>query len=143
MENIKFESGVKQYSINGDENAVISIRTNDYAILDRIKKALKNTEQISQEYKGKQVNSDDDANEIFVSADKKIREQINYIFNADVCSKAFGQANCLSPCDDGNVLFENFLNAIVPLIRSNISAAQKEQNKRIEKYTSQAKELKK
>ncbi len=141
MQSINFKSNVKKYSINEDENCVISVSTTDYAILDRIKKSIKNMEKIADEYKNRTVNNDDEANEIFVSADEKIREQINYIFNSDVCTAAFGKTNCLSPCDDGSLLFENFVNAIVPVIKADITQAQEKQNKHVEKYTSQAKKF--
>lgn len=142
MENLNFKSNVKKYSLNGDENCVISVNTTDYAILDRIKKATKNIEKLADEYQEKKINNDDEANELFVETDKEIRNQINYIFNSDVCTMAFGNTNCFSLCDDGSALFENFINAIVPVIKSDIEAAQEKQNKRIEKYTSQAKKFK-
>ena len=142
MESLNFKSNIKKYAINDDENCVISVSTTDYAILDRNKKAIKNIENLTAEYKEKKINNDDEANELFVSADKEIRNQINYIFNSDVCTMAFGNTNCFSPCDDGSVLFENFINAIVPVVKADIMAAQEKQNKRIEKYTSQAKKFK-
>lgn len=142
MENLNFKSNVKKYSLNGDENCVISVNTTDYAILDRIKKATKNIEKLAAEYQEKKINNDDEANELFVETDREIRNQINYIFNSDVCTMAFGNTNCFSLCNDGSALFENFINAIVPVIKSDIEAAQEKQNKRIEKYTSQAKRFK-
>lgn len=139
MEKLNFKTNVKRYSLNDDESCVISVNTTDYAILDRIKKATKNIEKLAAEYQEKKINNDDEANELFVETDKEIRNQINYIFNSDVCTMAFGNTNCFSLCDDGSALFENFINAIVPVIKSDIEAAQGKQNKRIEKYTSQAK----
>lgn len=142
MENLNFKSNVKKYSLNGDENCVISVNTTDYAIIDRIKKATKNIEKLAAEYQEKKINNDDEANELFVETDKEIRNQINYIFNSDVCTMAFGNTNCFSLCDDGSALFENFISAIIPVIRADIEAAQEKQSKRIEKYTSQAKKFK-
>ena len=139
MSTLNFKTNVKTYDINGDKNRIISVNTTDYAILDRIKISLKNIEKLADEYKSKTVNNDDEANELFVTADKKIREQINFIFGSDVSTTVFGNVNCFSPCDDGSVLFENFINAIVPEIRKDISEAQNKQSKHIEKYTSQAK----
>lgn len=144
MEKLNFKTNVKRYSLNDDESCVISINTTDYAILDRIKKATKNIERLTEEYQEKKIDNDndDEANALFVETDKEIRKQINYIFNSDVCTMAFGNTNCFSLCDDGSALFENFINAVVPVIKSDIEAAQEKQNKRIEKYTSQAKKFK-
>lgn len=141
MEKLNFKNNIKKYCINDDENCIISVNTTDYAILDRIKKSLNTIENLSEEYKNKKINNDDEANELFVSADLKIREQINYIFNSDVCTSAFGNTNCLSLCDDGSTLFENFINAVVPIIKKDIAEAQKKQEKHIERYTSQAKKF--
>lgn len=142
MESLNFKTNVKTYSINNDESCLININTSDYAILDRIKKALKNIEKLTEKYKNKTVNNDTEANELFVEADIAIREQINYIFDSDICSKVFKNANCMSLCDDGSSLFENFINAIVPVIKKDIEAAQEKRNKHIEKYTYQAKGFK-
>lgn len=143
MATLNFKTNVKTYDINGDKNRIISVNTTDYAILDRIKKSLKNIEKIADEYRTKTISNDDEANDLFVAADKRIREQINYIFGADVCDIVFGNVNCFSPCDDGSALFENFINAIVPEIRKDITEAQKKQSKHIEKYTAQAKRFSK
>lgn len=141
MEKLNFKNNIKKYCINGNENCIISVNTTDYAILDRIKKSINIIESLSEEYKDKKINNDDEANEVFVSADLKIREQINYIFNSDVCTSAFGNTNCLSLCDDGSTLFENFINAVVPIIKKDITEAQKKQERHIERYTSQAKKF--
>lgn len=143
MESLNFKTNIKTYCINDDASKAIAINTTDYAILDRIKKSLKSIEQIEQDYKDKTINNDDEANTLFVEADAKVRDQINYIFGSDVCSNAFGNVNCLSLCDDGSTLFENFLNAIVPIIRKDITNAQKKQSKRIDKYVLQAQQFSK
>lgn len=142
MENLNFKKNIKTYSLNNDENCIISIDTTDYAIIDRMKKSLKNIDKLSEEYKNKTAENDDEANDMFVDVDKKIREQINYIFKSDVCTSAFGETNCFSLCDDGSVLYENFINAVIPAIKNDITKAQAKHKKRIEKYTSQAKKFK-
>lgn len=70
--------------------------------------------------------------------DKEIREQINYIFGNDVCTAAFGTTNCLSPAG-GNLLYQNFLDALFPILEKDISAEKAKVEKNIKKYTSQVK----
>lgn len=140
MTSLKFDDGYKEYSINGDESRVIRINTTDFAIFDRIKKAMKQIDKIAKEYENVTPKNDDEANDLFVSADKKVREQINYIFDSDVSTVAFGNTNCFSIVfSNKQPLFYNFLNAIIPTIRSDIEKVMSKSNKNVAKYTSQLK----
>lgn len=143
MESLNFKTNIKQYAINGDESKVISVCTTDFAILDRIKRSLKSIDEISKNYENRTTDDSDEVNELFVSADRDIRGQINSIFNSDVCTMAFGNVNCLSLCDDGSYLFENFINAIIPIIHKDVTDAQAKQSKHVEKYVTQAKRFSK
>ena len=142
MEKISFNNGYKEYKINDDENAVIRINTTDMKIIDRANEAKKNFNEIMKKYEDieNQNLPDDKVFSLVSECDRDIREQINYIFGSDVCTAAFGNANCISPCG-GQPLFMNFINAIIPLIEKDIAKEQKLSAKKIEKYTSQAKKF--
>lgn len=137
MNNLNFDTGYKEYSINGDEGKVIRIDTTDFALFDRAQKAAKNIDKLSDNYRQAKVETDEQANELFVKVDKDIREQINNIFGYDVSSVVFGITNCMSITKSGHMLFENFLNAVIPVIKNDMQEAVDKQNKRVEKYTSQ------
>ena len=140
MENLKFEIPYKEYSINGDESKVIRINTTDFAIFDRLKKAMKQIDDIAKEYENVAPKTDAEANDLFVSADKKVREQINYIFDSDVPTVAFGNANCFTVVlSNMQPLFYNCLNAIVPVIKKDLEKVMSKSNKNVSKYTSQLK----
>ncbi len=143
MERIKFNRGYKEYCINDDENAVIRINTTDIRIINRIDTAMKNLKNIVHDFLALVQEEQQDEKIISALADleKKAREQINYIFNSDVCTAAFGNMSCLSMCD-GQPVCMNFIEAIVPIIKRDVEAEQKLSSKRIEKYTSQAKKFK-
>lgn len=143
MENIKFNSGYKEYSINNDETAVIKINTTDISIINRIDTGIKNLKRILNDFSALVREEQQDEKIISAIADleKKSREQINYMFNSDVCTAAFGNMSCLSMCD-GQPICMNFIEAIVPIIKRDIEAEQQLSSKRIEKYTSQAKKFK-
>lgn len=138
MNKLNFETGYKEYCINDDESKIIHINTTDFAILDRIKKAMSNIDSISKEYENVEPKNDEDTNILFVSADKKIKEQIDYIFNSDVSSVVFGNTSCMS-LTGGQPIFMNFLNAIIPIIHFDIEKEINNQNKKVAKYTSQVK----
>ncbi|MCH5202752.1 MAG: hypothetical protein J1F17_06055 [Oscillospiraceae bacterium] len=139
MNIINYDNGKKSYVINGDENCVITFNTSDIAIVDRIKKAMINIQAVAEDYEKRTIDNEDDINKLFVETDREIRNQIDYIFGDKIADKAFGATNCLSVCGSGNAIYENFLNAIVPIIEHDIISAQEKANKRIEKYTSQVK----
>lgn len=135
--NIKFENGMKSFVINGDENKVIYFNPNDFNILKRIDTAVKNIEEISKKYEQAQINNDS-VMTMFSQCDKEIREQINFVFGNDVCTVAFGNSNCLSFAG-GKPICMNFLDAVVPILKSEIKAEQEKSKKNIEKYTKQVK----
>lgn len=140
MEKISFNSGYKTYCINDDENAVIRINTTDIHIIDRITQAKKKLNEIMSEYSAINENdvTSDEAVKLMSEAEKKIREQINYVFGSDVCSAAFGITSCLSPVG-GQPLFMNFLDAVLPIIEKDVLAERNATSKNIQKYTSQLK----
>lgn len=135
MENLNFENGYKEYSINGDESKVIRFRPTDFAINNRVDKAIKEIEKISRKYS--QIN-DRDAFDSIIKCDEEVKEQINYIFGSDVCSIVFEGANCMS-ISKGVPLYQHFINAVVPLIKKEVSEEQKKSDNIIKKYTSQVK----
>lgn len=136
MQSINFNSGYKEYAINGDETNVVRFMPSDFNILERIKEAVPVIESVHQTY----ADSKDvpDISEVMSSCDKKIREQINYIFGNDVCTAAFGATNCLSPVG-GNLLYQCFLEALFPILERDISTERAKVEKNIKKYTSQVK----
>lgn len=136
MQSINFNKGYKEYAINGDESCVIRFVPSDFGILERMEKSVPVIEGIHQKY----ADSKDvgDMSDIMSSCDKEIREQINYIFGNDVCTAAFGTTNCLSPAG-GNLLYQNFLDALFPILEKDISAEKAKVEKNIKKYTSQVK----
>lgn len=143
MDSLNFDTGYKEYAINGDESKVIRISTTDIALYDRTKKAMKNIERLSEDYRKTEAKTSDQANELFVKADRDIKEQINSIFGYDVSSVVFGISNCMSVTKNGYMLFENFLNVVIPVIEKDMKEAVDKQNKRIQKYTSQVPKVEK
>lgn len=138
MNNLSYNVGYKEYSINGDESRILRIKMTDYAIFDRFTKAMKQIDKIAKEYENSTANTFDEANNLFVSVDKKIRKQIDFIFDGDVSDIIFGNTNCISIAG-GKPVFQNFLEAILPSIKKDIGVEQQEIAEKVHKYTSKVK----
>lgn len=139
MQSLNFKTPLKTYAINDDENTVIKINTTDYGLVERLESLTKRTNELVQKYKD--MKPEDVTIGIFVDVDKEIRREIDYVLGEGVSQGAFGGVNCLSLCEDGSMIFENFLNCVVPVIVSDIENAHAQQSKHIEKYLKQAKGL--
>ena len=148
VNNISFDEGVKEYTINNDPDRVLRINTSDISLLTRADEAEKNIDAFMKRYNNIKINPDGTADaddETALQAVKEIteyvREQIDYIFNAPVCKIAFGNTNPLSTYK-GVTLYERFLNGVMPIIKADIEAENKEAQKRAEKYTKEAQRFK-
>lgn len=139
MQSLNFKTPIKTYAINNDENTVIKINTTDFGLIDRLKNLVERAGKIADKYK---TMSEDKLNiDVFIDFDKDIRKEIDYVLGEGVSQSAFGNVNCLSICDDGSMIFENFLNCVVPVILDDVQTAVANRSKHIEKYTNQAKRL--
>lgn len=118
MQSINFSTGIKEYAVNGDENNVIRINVSDLNISKRYQEASEKIEKLAEKYK----NVSKPTPEQLAEADKEVRTQLNYVFDSDVCTPAFGNTNCFSPVADGHFLFEAFMEAFLPLIQQDMQA---------------------
>lgn len=130
MQSINFDDGYKRYILNDDENKIIRVNVTDFNILDRYTKAQTDMQALIEE-----MQSDSEATpEKIASYDKRIRENINFIFGSDVCTAAFGTANCLSVVSNGSMLFESFLDALMPQVQADMDISLEVAKKRTDKY---------
>ena len=146
---INFDEGYKEYQINNDPDRVIRVDTADYGLLTRfagaekrLNEKMKAFENISIKPDGSADIDDEGAVEAIEKLSQIIKEETNYIFNADVSDIVFGNASPLST-RKGVPLYERFFNAIMPIIKADLEAENKESEKRIKKYTAQAQSFKK
>ena len=134
MATIKFDQGFKEYNIGGDPDKTIRFVPSDFNLLARINRAMESIEEIMEKYK----NADESKNAAteMAACDAAIREQINYVFDSDVCSVAFGNTNCTSLAG-GKPIYMNFLNAVIPEIKKCTNEEKRKAEKNIAKYTYQ------
>lgn len=136
MASINFNQGYKEYDIGGDPNRVIRFVPSDFNLPHRIEQSMTAIEKLEEQYKN--ANKSDNFAGEMAACDAAIREQINYIFDSDVCTVAFGNINCTSIAG-GHPLYWNFLNAILPEIEKCINEEKSKSEKNIAKYTEQVK----
>lgn len=134
MASISFNQGYKEYDIGGNKNKIIRFVPSDFNLPNRIDQSMKAIEQIAEKYRD--ANKGNNSAAEMAACDTAIREQINYIFDSDVCSVAFGNTNCASMAG-GSPIYANFLNAIIPEIEKCIDEEKKKSEKNIAKYTDQ------
>lgn len=145
MQNLNFEDGFKEFSINNDPNRIIRFNPSDFSIIERIKtaydeidKATKIEDDIDLKADGTPVEELGKAAEIVKGINDTIKNQIDYIFNSPVSEMVFGKQSPLSMIK-GVPLWERFMNTIAPVIQKEVKAEQLASQKRISKYTSQVK----
>lgn len=145
MQNLSFDDGYKEFSINGDDSRTIRFNPTDFAIIERIKtaydeieKAMKVEEDIELNADGTPVEELGKAAEIVKGINDTIKKQIDYIFNNPVSDAVFGKQSPLAMLK-GVPLYERFLNTIIPVIQKEVKTEQEASRKRISKYKSQVK----
>lgn len=133
MKSINFNTGIKKYAVNGDENNVISININDINLLKRIKESEDIFTPILE-----RLDNEPKTPELLAEVDAQIKEKFNYIFGTNISERVFGDVNCLSPLDDGSFLFMSFFEAFAPIVLEDINASKENfaanKESRLKKY---------
>ncbi len=138
MERIQIKSTKKQYLIvdqYGNELGVIVIDPSDTNMAKRAEAAKDNILAYINE--ASQIADDKNEESIIdriAENDKKIKEEINTIFNYDVSSVIFGDTHCLST-SNGVTFVENFLDAVTPVIEQEFEKEFQAASSRISRYT--------
>lgn len=131
MQNISFDEGFKEFSINGDASRVIRFNPKDLGILTRMESTLSDFNDLEKKMK---ESNEDNFLEAFKDVELSIKEKINSIFNSDVYDVIFNGQSPLALIK-GEFLFMSVINAIIPIIEKEIKAEQKASEKRMAKYT--------
>ena len=135
MQSINFNTGSKEYAINGDDSNTIRINVSDINIMTRINEVQEKLDSIGE----KLTENGTPTPELLSECDREIKQQIDYAFGSNVSQAVFGCVNCLSPVDGGKLLFEAFMDAFIPLVAGDIKARTDAQRTRVssetDKYT--------
>lgn len=142
MKNLNINKGYKSYTINDDENTVITVKTTDFSIIDRLTKVQEHIGDIVTEMQSIKKNAV--AEEYLAAldkADKKVKAELDEVFDSPVSAAVFGKMNSLSFAG-GQPVSLNFLEAIIPEISADLEDEQKASAEKIEKYAAQVKQFK-
>ena len=141
MKSLKIDDGYKEFMINDDPNRVIRFNPADVAILTRIRDSVDRIEQSLKDSEddfainpdGTPADKMEQAGDAVRKVTELVKEQINYIFNADVSEAVFGNQSPLSLVG-GVPLYERFLNVVIPEIEKAVKTERKLSEKRVGKY---------
>lgn len=141
MQNLSFDDGFKEFSLNGDESRVIRFNPSDFSIIERIKKAYDEISKVTDIKDDIELNTDGTpmdemgkAADIVKGINDTIKNQIDYIFNSPVSAMVFGNQSPLGMVK-GMPLYERFLMTVIPVIQKEVKAETEASRKRIGKYT--------
>ena len=137
MADIRFETGLKEFNINGA--LTVRFSPTDLNFIEKVYNAMDNIDKRQEAYRAEIGNLKDEA--VFDLArrvDAEAREEINAAFGSDVCTPIFGGLS-LYAMADGFPLWANFLLAIIDQFEGAFAEEKKKTNPRIAKYTAKYK----
>lgn len=142
MNNLSFEEGYKEFTVNGDPTRIVRFNPADFGMLERFEIARGNISIAEKEIgtdveidaAGEPIDELTRAAGIVTRINKIVREQIDFIFNSPVSDVVFGNQSPLSMVG-GVPFFQRFLNAAEPFIEKELKAEQAASQKRVSKYT--------
>lgn len=130
---IKFDTGIKEFDINGAVK--VSFCPTDMDFIEKVFNVAETIDNKSEEYQ-KRINDLEDNRDVFDEAraiDNEIRELLNSIFDMDVCTPLFGTMRTFAVAD-GLPAWANFIFAIVDTFDSEFAEQKKRTNPRLKKY---------
>lgn len=133
MADIRFDTGVKTFDINGRCEATFA--PTDMTFIERVYTALEHMDAMQNKYKS--VAEAANNAEVFALArtmDKEARDEINAVFEFEICEPLFGKMNVFTVAD-GLPVWANFLLAIIDQLEGEFAEEKKKTNPRIQKYT--------
>lgn len=134
MESLKIDTGVKEFRIN--DAVTIKLNPSDTALAKRLFVLFEKFDKNTTNYKDKIAKASESA-EIFTLADnldKEMREDLNGIFNMDICTPLFGDTSCYAIAN-GMPIWANILFAFLDLMDEAVKKEQTISKERIKKYT--------
>lgn len=137
MADIRFDTGVKEFNINGA--VTVRFSPTDMNFIEKVYNALENIDKKEEAYRAESSSlKGDEIFELSHRVDAEAREEINAIFGDDICTPVFGDLS-LYAVADGFPIWANLLLAIVDQLDGAFAAEKKKTNPRIAKYTAKYK----
>ncbi len=133
MENIVFDSGIREFQVNG--NGVLRFNPGDLNVYTRFMESAQKIAEIEADMvaEGEKLTKDGDPDtakmlQLLTDADKKVKEVLRYVFGEQ---NDFDQimcgVNCLSPASNGERVITNFLTSLQPILEDGAQKAARAQ----------------
>lgn len=138
-ETFSFDSGIKEYAINGDENRVLKVNVTDVNFLPRLYDSFLKAQELvknigTYEPKDASIEALREGIDKISGIDKAIRSGFDEVFYPGAAETVFGQMNVLSFVGNGDTIYESFMNAFISKMEKEIKTNSEESEKKISKY---------
>ena len=124
----------KRFRINGDDTKILELNTSDFGIIHRLNESMKKLEELENS-----ATSIDDADLDGISnklskIDSEMRDIVNYIFDADVCSVVASDGSMFD-FFNGAPRYDHVLSALIGLYEDNLQREVNIQKQRMKSHT--------
>lgn len=134
MTELNFNTGKRSFNINGVVE--VSFNDTDASFVEKLYNVFEGLDAKQERYRSRAERTAD-KKEIFAvmrDMDREIKDDINNLFEKDVCSPLFGDMNVFALAD-GLPLWANLMLAIMEQVDSAFAREQNATNPRVQKYT--------
>lgn len=132
----------KRIRIDGDDNRIVEINISDMGVMDRLQNAYNQLLSLANEYhlaEEEEASEDEDTEiakliETLKELDVKMRELVDYVFNANVSEMCVQDGTMADPVN-GQFKFEYIIEKFLALYDKNFDMEFKKMSKSVSKHT--------
>lgn len=132
----------KRIRIDGDDNRIVEINISDMGVMDRLQNAYNQLLSLANEYhlaEEEETSEDEDTEiakiiETLKDLDVKMRELVDYVFNANVSEMCVQDGTMADPVN-GQFKFEYIIEKFLALYDKNFDMEFKKMSKSVSKHT--------
>ncbi len=108
MEKLQFDSGVRVFRVNGGEK--LCFHPGDPNLYARLQAAAEKLPEIQKNMAGA------DVPQLLTQTDRQVKKLLSEVFPGNDMEKIFAGVNLLAPTATGKTVFENFIDALMPIL---------------------------
>lgn len=108
MEKLQFDSGVRIFRVNGGED--LRFNPGDPNLYARLQAASEKLPEIQKDMEGQ------DVPKMLTETDRQLKGLLCEVFPGNDMEKIFAGVNLLAPTSTGKTVFENFIEALEPIL---------------------------
>lgn len=129
MEKIQFDSGIKQYKING--NGVLQFNPADPNVYARFMEAAQKIKQLETQLRAKASTAQEEGGaqivQLMADADKQMKDILSWVFGAgNDMNEILGGVNLLAMASNGERVVTNLFAALQPILMEGAQSCAKE-----------------